>query len=121
MRNRPCSNLRETARAKSRSEDWKDDADTAHIILVEATCRQIYPAAPPLRYGWFRNARVCRLPSLSRGVGHCRRAAITRSVCRWPILWLLRVAPFREISATGRTERHDCLWRPKVAARIASP
>src|SRR6267143_2861847 len=80
MRNRPCSNLRERVRAKSESKECEDMDDTAHIILVEATRRQIYPAAPPLRYCQFRNARLCRLPSLSRGVGYCRRAAIAVSV-----------------------------------------
>jgi len=59
--------LRETTRAKSASEDWKGDGDTTHIILVEASCRQIYPAAPSQRYDRFRNARVCRLSTLSRG------------------------------------------------------
>src|SRR5882762_4979117 len=46
MRNRPCSNFREMARAKSKSKEWKNAGDTAHIILVEARHRQIYPAAP---------------------------------------------------------------------------
>jgi heptosyltransferase-2 len=33
-------------RAKSASAEWKEDGNTAHIILVEADRRQIYPAAP---------------------------------------------------------------------------
>ncbi len=33
-------------RAKSASEEWEEDGNTAHIILVEADRRQIYPAAP---------------------------------------------------------------------------
>src|SRR5206468_50092 len=61
----------------------------ADIILVEARRRQIYPAAPPLRYCQFRNARLYRLPSLSHGVGDYLRAAIAISVCCWPIPWLL--------------------------------
>src|SRR6266404_6062642 len=46
MRNRPCSNFRERVRAKSESKECEDVGNTAHIILVEATRRQIYPAAP---------------------------------------------------------------------------
>src|SRR5258708_18739592 len=33
-------------RAKSASEEWEEDGNTAHIILVEADRRQIYAAAP---------------------------------------------------------------------------
>jgi heptosyltransferase-2 len=33
-------------RAKSTSEEWEEDGNTAHIILVEAHRRQIYAAAP---------------------------------------------------------------------------
>src|SRR5207248_57681 len=83
----------------------------ADIILVEARRRQIYPAAPPLRYCQFRNARLCRLPSLSRGVGYCLCAAIAISVCCWPIPRLLHLARFREISAPGRTQCCYCVCR----------
>jgi hypothetical protein len=32
-------------RAKLASVEWEEDGNTAHIILVEADRRQIYPAA----------------------------------------------------------------------------
>src|SRR5438874_7392015 len=44
MRKRPCSNFRDITRAKSESKELEYRGDTGHIILVEATRRQIYPA-----------------------------------------------------------------------------
>jgi heptosyltransferase-2 len=44
MRKRPCSNFRDITRAKSESKDLSYRGGTGHIILVEATRRQIYPA-----------------------------------------------------------------------------
>src|SRR5882724_780325 len=44
MRKRPCSNFRDITRAKSESKELEYRGDTRHIILVEATRRQIYPA-----------------------------------------------------------------------------
>src|SRR6266481_1998724 len=47
IRNRPSGNFREIARTKSTLEEWKGNGNTGDIILVEASHRQIYPAAPP--------------------------------------------------------------------------
>src|SRR6266536_2146315 len=47
IRNRPSANFRDITRTKSALVEWKGDGDTADIILVEGSHRQIYPAAPP--------------------------------------------------------------------------
>src|SRR5713101_9085387 len=47
IRNRPSGNFREIARTKSTLEEWKGNGNTGDIILVEASHRRIYPAAPP--------------------------------------------------------------------------
>src|SRR5262245_51051502 len=102
------------------------------IILVEASCRQIYPAAPKVERFLrtrssssekpihLRNARLCRLPSLPLRLSRCRRASVAVSLWSRGISRALRVDICREISTSGNTQPGDWVCERKVAARIAS-